>query len=430
MKGTWSSSWVGRRAAVGASMLAAASMMVAVIGAAMDGTAGAAASKTPIKVGIIATLTGNAAPNATQEVDGWRLGIKKFGSEVDGHKIETYVEDSNSTPSAGLTKAKYLINTVKADVLEGPIVSSVTSAVELYAGPLHIPFNQLTLCAITQLAENGEFHNGLSSTWVCNTGSIVAAEYMYKDLGYHHVTLMGMNYSFGWEALGGFIQEFTHLGGKIDKLIWNPLATADMTPYVAQIPANTQAVYVLEGGNDAPLLAKAYEGLGLHNRIPLFGATVFYDYSVLGAEPRTAVMGGEMIAQYCDGVKNAANDSFTSAYFAAYHTYPGYYGESGYVDAELLVAAMKKLHGVATDHKAVASALVSTSIKAPRGPVSLDKKVLGPVQNQYLCKVETVNGKLEDVPIRTFANVKPWGPLSYDSWLKAFTSDSTSPPSP
>lgn len=390
---------------------------------------GKGSSKAPIKVGLITTLTGIAAPDGPQLVHGWDLALKKFGSKIDGHKIKTYVEDSASTPTVALSKAKYLAESEHVNLLETPILAPTQAAVESYAGPLHIPVDEEAICSITQLLVARNYHNAFTSTWVCNTDSIVAAKYMYKDLGYRHVTVMGMNYAFGWESVGGFIQEFKRLGGKIDAAIWNPLNAKDMTPYVAQIPSTTQAVYAEEAGSFSPLLTQAYAGLGLYKKIPLFGNTTVYDYSVLPAEARTQVLGGEMFAQYCDGVKNPLNDSFTRAYFDAYHTYPGYYGEAGYVEAELLVAAMKKLHGVATNQQAVTKALMSIPITAPRGPVTLTKKVLGPVQNQYLCKVETVKGHLEDVAIKTFRNVKPWGPLPYTSWFNAFKTDSTSAPS-
>ena len=46
-------------------------------------------------------------------------------------------------------------------------------------------------------------------------------------------------------------------------------------------------------------------------------------------------------------------------------------------------------------------------------------------QDIYICKVESVHGTLEDVPIKTYPDVEPWGTLPYRTWLQEFTADST-----
>jgi branched-chain amino acid transport system substrate-binding protein len=137
-----------------------------------------------------------------------------------------------------------------------------------------------------------------------------------------------------------------------------------------------------------------------------------------------------MAAQYCDGINNPANKTFVNAFVAAYHTRPGYYAEVDYVHAELLINALKKLGGDASNPTAVANALKTTPITAPRGPVSLNAKVLGPTQNVYICKVENVGGTLENVPVKTYPAVPPWGTLPYATWLQTFNTDSTGQASP
>ena len=96
--------------------------------------------------------------------------------------------------------------------------------------------------------------------------------------------------------------------------------------------------------------------------------------------------------------------------------------------AELVVAALKRLHGDATNPTAVITAMKTTPIAAPRGPVTLNTTVDAPTQNIYVCKVENVNGTLEDVPIKTYPNVLPWGTLPYKVWQAEYATDSTGAP--
>jgi hypothetical protein len=67
-------------------------------------------------------------------------------------------------------------------------------------------------------------------------------------------------------------------------------------------------------------------------------------------------------------------------------------------------------------------------ITAPRGPVSFDHSTWSPVQNEYICKVESVHGTMRNVPIRTFSAVPPWGTLSKAAWLPIFAKTAVSPP--
>ena len=91
--------------------------------------------------------------------------------------------------------------------------------------------------------------------------------------------------------------------------------------------------------------------------------------------------------------------------------------------------ALKRLHGDASNPQATIAAMEGTPITAPRGPVTLNKTVDAPAQNVYVCKVENVNGTLENVPIKTYANLPPWGTLPYAVWQAEYAKDSTGAPS-
>jgi Periplasmic binding protein len=167
----------------------------------------------------------------------------------------------------------------------------------------------------------------------------MAADYLYTDLGYRHVMVLANDYAFGWLSAGGFIKQFTLLGGKIDKVLWPPLTAADYSPYVSAIPKNTQAVYAETVGSGSIAFTKAYAQFGLRGKIPLYGVTNVFDYSVLPGEVSSDVLGDQMAAQYCDGINTPANVKFTTLFDQTYHTRPGYYAEAAYVHAELAVAA-------------------------------------------------------------------------------------------
>lgn len=406
-------------------LVAAVALALAACGSAGPGPAGAGGG--PIAIGYELPLTGTAAVSGKQEQEGWDLGLKVSGSSVDGHRIVTYFDDTGGDPAVALSDARSLVEQKHIQIMEGPLLANEIAAVAPYLGAQRVPLDNLTICAGSQLSFDKEYGNALSSGWVCNTPDIMAADYLYRDLGYRHVTVLANDYAFGWLSAGGFIKQFTLLGGRVDKLLWPPLTATDYGPYVSAIPKTTQAVFAETVGSGSVDFTKAYAQYGLRGKIPLFGNTTVFDYSVLPGEDPSAILGDEMSAQYCDGIANPANAKFTSLFEQAYHTRPGYYAEAAYVHAELAVAALRRLHGTGSP-AAIARALKSTPISAPRGPVKLSPLVDGPVQNSYICKVEDVHGTLEDVPVRTYAAVPPWGTLPYRTWVQEFTRDSVGQP--
>jgi branched-chain amino acid transport system substrate-binding protein len=408
-------------------VLAASSLALAACSSSSSPGTSASASS-PINVGYEVPLTGTAAAPAKQEEEGWNLGLKVFGSTVDGHKIVTTFEDTQGNPVIALSDAHSLVQQKHIQIMEGPLLASEDAAVAPYLGALHIPTDNLAICGQTQIVMDAKYGNAFSSGWGCNQPDIAAADYLYS-LGLRHVTVVANDYAFGWLSGGGFMTQFTRLGGHIDKALWPPLTTVDFSPYVTAIPKTTQAVFAEVVGAGAVDFTKAYAQFGLRPKIPLYGNTLLYDQSVLPTEVPADVLGNEGISQYCDELPTPANNTFVTAFKKAYGARPGYYAEAAYVHAELVVDALKTLHGDASNPQATIKAMESTPITAPRGPVTLNKKVDAPNQNVYICKVENVNGTLENVPVKTYANLPPWGTLPYAVWQAEYAKDSTGAPS-
>jgi branched-chain amino acid transport system substrate-binding protein len=185
---------------------------------------------------------------------------------------------------------------------------------------------------------------------------------------------------------------------------------------------------VVLSGSQAANFVNSYASFGLKKKIPLMGITTLTDQAALPAENAPAALGTYTDSQYCDGNPTAVNQQFANAYHAAYGVYPSYYSEAGYTKAQILIAALKSLHGNVTGEKALSSAMRAVTITAPRGPVSLDHATWSPVQNEYICKVENVGGTMRNVPILTVRSVPPWGTLSQSAWEPLFAKTAVSPP--
>ena len=387
-----------------------------------------ASSHAPVKVGYLLPLTGIFTKNGTSEQDGFKLGLKHFGTSVDGHPIQVTYANDQGDPSVSLSDARRLVTSDHVQVMEGPLISSAIAVVAPYVLGQGIPEDDLYLASPQQSQAYTRYGTGFTSGWDGFAPSTVGARWAYDTMHWRHVTTVGLGISFGWQGVGGFAAQFTKLGGKIDKMIWVPSNSVDMSSYVSAIPTSTQAVWVVLSGSQAANFVNSYASFGLKKKIPLMGITTLTDQAALPAENASAALGTYTDSQYCDGNPTAVNQQFANAYHAAYGVYPSYYSEAGYTKAQILIAALKSLHGNVTSEKALSSAMRAVTITAPRGPVSLNHATWSPVQNEYICKVESVGGAMRNVPILTVRSVPPWGTLSQSAWEPLFAKTAVSPP--
>ena len=418
-------SWLARLA------LASCAVLLAACGSSggSGNSTGSSGSHTPIKVGYLLPLTGVFTKNGLSEQDGFKLGLQHFGTSVDGHPIQVTYDNDQGEPAVSLSDARQLVTADHVQAIEGPLLSSAIAVVAPYVLGQGIPEDDLYLASPQQAAAYTKYGTGFTSGWDGFAPTTEGGRWAYDTMHWRQVTTVGLGISFGWQGVAGFAAQFTKLGGRIDKEIWVPSNTVDMSSYVSAIPASTQAVFVVLSGSQAASFVNDYASFGLKKKIPLMGITTLTDQAALPAENTAAALGVYTDAQYCDGNPSAVNQAFANSYHAAYGVYPSYYSEAGYTKAQILVAAVKSLHGVVSSEKALSAAMRAVHITAPRGPVSFDHSTWSPVQNEYICKVESVHGTLRNVPIRTFPAVPPWGTLTRAEWEPIFAKTAVSPPS-
>lgn len=408
---------------------ACAAFLLAACGSGSGGSSGTGISPgSPIKVGYLLPLTGTVAANGLDEERGFNLGLQQFGKVVDGHPVQVTYLDTQSSPSVALSDARELVSQDHVQVVEGPLLANQTEVVSPYVMSNKIPEDDLYLASPTQMNDYASYGLGLTSGWTGAQVATVGAKWAYDTMRWRHVVVIADDYAFGWELGGEFAAEFKNLGGGIDKTIWIPLNAVDVASYLSEIPRNTQAVYIELIGTQASNFLTDYQSYGLAGKVPLLASTTATDQSALPAVKPPTGVGTDTVAQYCDDNPSQANQTFANAYYKAYGVYPAYPSEAGYTKAEILLSALRSLHGDATNGSALAKAMKSVSISTPRGPVAISGTTHSPIQDVYICKVENVGGTLRNVPVTTYPSIPPWGYLSQSAWMSDFKTESTGEP--
>jgi branched-chain amino acid transport system substrate-binding protein len=84
---------------------------------------------------------------------------------------------------------------------------------------------------------------------------------------------------------------------------------------------------------------------------------------------------------------------------------PTFHSIAGYDAMHLVYEALKKTGGD-TNGDALMAAMKGMKWESPRGPISIDPETRDIVQNEYIRKVEKVNGEMYNVEFATVEAVK------------------------
>lgn len=368
----------------------------------------------PIKIGLILPLSGGYAQNGRDILNGFQLYLEQIVYQAAGRQIQLLIEDSEAIPAVALTKTRKLVEKDQVHMMAGPLLTSTGYALAAYINSKQIPM-------LYPVASGDDLTQRQRSRWIIRTGWTASqpnhafGEYAYQVLKFRRVATIALDYAFGWESVGGFQKTFTASGGKITQKIWCPVTVQDFAPYLVQISRNVDAVYALVLGRAALQFVKQYEEFGLKKRVPLIGSGTTTDEHVLPFMGNEA-LGVITILHYSAALENPANRDFVNAYRSRNHKLPSYYSESMYTGGKWIVKAIEAVHGNVEDSAAFLDALRKVKLTdLPRGPMELDAYG-NPVQNQYVRRVERVNGELQNTVIYTYPNVSQfwkYNPVEY-----------------
>jgi branched-chain amino acid transport system substrate-binding protein len=375
-----------------------------------------AQQKGPVKVGLLIPQTGPLAANGKDMQNGFMLFLEQHKNRLGGREVSLVVEDDAGVPATGLTKTRSLVESQGINVLVGPLSAAVGYAVAPYLTEKKFP-TLFPIVSSEDLTQRKRSHYIVRTGWSSAQPSHPFGKYAFDTLHYKRIAMIGYDFAFGWEVAAGFHRTFEEAGGQIVQKLWAPLGTADYGPYLAQLRRDVDAVYAIFSGADALRFMKQYADAGLKGRIPLIGGGTFTDEHVLRSMGDEA-LGVVTALHYSSALDTPANKKFTQAYEAKYGQMPSYYAEGAYVSGLALASAMEATRGDVEDVEKLLEALRKVDLSdTPRGPVKLDAYG-NPVENEYVRKVERVNGRLQNTVIQTFPAVSQFWTYKPEEFLK------------
>jgi branched-chain amino acid transport system substrate-binding protein len=392
-------------------------VIVLVAGVVLSASAPASAQKGPVKIGFVVPLSGPLAANGKDTVNGLQMFLDENQSRLGGREVKLILEDDEGKPATGLTKARSLVESQGVHLLIGSISAAVGYALSPYIEAKKIP-SLYPIVAADDLTQRKRNPYIVRTGWTSSQPSHPFGKWVYDNLRYKKIAVIGYDFAYGWEVVSGFQRTYEEAGGQVVQKLWPPLGNADFAPYITQLRRDADAVFAIFSGADALRFTKQFADAGLKDKLPIVAGGTVTDEHVLRS------MGDEVLGivsalHYSAALQTPANKKFAAAYEARFKQVPSYYSEGAYVAGSALKAALDATGGDIENVDTFLTALRRVDLAdAPRGPVKLDD-FGNPIQNVYVRKVEKVNGRLQNTVIHTFPSVSQFWTYKPDEFLKA-----------
>ncbi|HET8597933.1 MAG TPA: ABC transporter substrate-binding protein [Castellaniella sp.] len=369
--------------------------------------AGSAQAK-DLKIGLVLSMSGPFADYGRQIQNGIHLYMAEHGDTVAGRKIQLIVKDDTGiAPAIAKRQAQELLTKDKVDILAGFDLTPNAFSVAPLATEAKVPMVVMN-AATSSITEKSPYITRVSMTLPQSSWAI--AQWAYKN-GIHSAYVMVADYGPGHDAQEQFKKTFTGLGGKILGEVRTPVNTADYSPFLQRVKdAKPDALFFfVPPGSSMVALAKNFRELGLDKLgIKEMGPGDMTDENSLPALG-DAALGMITAFHYSAAHDSPENKAFVAAYAKAYPgDHPNFMSVGGYDGMQLIYKALEKTGGDAGGD-AFMAAVKGMKWESPRGPVEIDAQTRDIVQNEYIRKLERVNGELQNVEFDTFKAVKDPG---------------------
>lgn len=349
-----------------------------------------------IKVGVLASLTGALETYGKQTVQGFELGLEyatEGTMEVNGHKIEFVVEDTETKPEVAIQKATKLLEDDKVDFLVGSSSSGDTLAVL----PLAEEYEKVMLVepAVADSITGADWNKYIFRTARNSSQDAVAGAAAIAGEGVKIATL-APDYSFGHDGVAAFKEAALDLGAEIVLEEYADPAATDFTSNIQKIlDAKPDYLFVVWAGANSPWnqisdMKVQERGIKISTGAP--------DIAALYTMEQLIGMEGFSV-YYHTLPDNPVNDWLVEKHKEKFNgEVPDLFTPGGMSAAIAIVEALKKTEGD-TDADLIIDTMEGMSFDTPKGQMTFRAEDHQALQTLYAVRLEKVDGFDYPVPV-------------------------------
>jgi branched-chain amino acid transport system substrate-binding protein len=363
--------------------------------------ASGAAAQDVVKIGLVQSMTGPFNTVGKAAVNGARLYIQQHGDTVAGKKIQLIVKDDASMPDVAKRIAQELIVRDKVSILGGGITPS-----SLTIAPLSTQGKIPTVVMVSGASVTVDRSPYMVRTsFTLGQSSAIMADWAMRNGAKKIVTIVN-DWAPGLESETTFKEAAIKGGAQIVESMRVPLANPDFAPFLQRArDLAPDTLFVFFPGNQAGIFAKQFLERGMDKSgIRIIGPGDLTDDDELPGMT-DAMLGIVTAHHYSAQHESPTNKTYVAAFEKAYGKRPNFISVGGYDGMHLIYEALKKTQGK-TDGDAILAAMRGMEWESPRGPISIDPQTRDVVHNEYIRRVEKVNGQLYNVEVAAFEAVK------------------------
>jgi branched-chain amino acid transport system substrate-binding protein len=360
-----------------------------------------ATAQEPLKVGIIHSLTGGFNTVGKATVNGARLYIQQHGDIVAGRRIVLIVKDDGTSPRTAMRLAQELIVNDKVEII-GAGITPTALAIAPLVTEAKIPTVVMASGASVTVDRSPYM---VRTTFTLGQSSSVIADWAVQNGAKRIVTIVS-DWPPGLESEGAFTERVLKGGARVVESMRVPQSNPDFAPFLDRArDLNPDTLFVYFPGPLAGVFAEQFVERGMdRSGIRLIGPGDITDDDELPG--MTDAMLGVVTAHHYSALHDSdLNRSFVKDFEAAYGKPPNFVAVGGYDGMHLIYEALKKTGG-RTGGDVMLAAMKGMAWESPRGPMSIDPETRDVVHDEYIRRVERVNGQLYNVELSKVEAVK------------------------
>ncbi len=364
-------------------------------------SASVATAQEPLKIGLIQSLTGPFNTVGKAAVNGARLYIQQHGDTVAGRKIVLVIKDDGTSPEAAKRLAQELIVNDKVEII-GAGITPVALTIAPLVTEAKIPTVVMVSGASVTVDRSPYM---VRTSFTLGQSSSVIADWAVQNGAKKIVTIVN-DWAPGLESEAAFKDRVSKGGAQILESMRVPLANPDFAPFLQRArDLSPDTLFAYFPGNQSGIFAKQFAERGMDKSgIRLIGPGDLSDDDELPG--MTDAMLGIVTALHYSALHDSdLNKAYVKDFEAAYGKRPNFVSLGGYDGMHLIYEALKKTGGK-TGGDAMLAAMKGMAWESPRGPMSIDPETRDVVHDEYIRKVERVNGQLYNVELSRVEAVK------------------------
>ena len=349
----------------------------------------------PIKIGVLASLTGALESYGKQTTRGFELGLEYATDgtmEVAGREIQFIFEDTETKAEVAVQKATKLLEDDGVDFLVGSSSSGDTLAVV----PLAEEYKKIFVVepAVADSITGSEYNQYIFRTGRNSSQDAVAGAAAIAKEGVTIATL-APDYSFGHDGVAAFKEAAEKLGATVIHEEYADQAATDFTSNIQKIiDQKPDYLYVIWAGANTPW--NQISDMKVQEK----GIKISTGVADIATLPTLAPLVGMQgfTVYYHELPDNEVNDWLVKEHKERYGEAPDLFTPGGMSAAIAIVEALKKTEGV-TDTDLLIETMEGMSFESPKGKMTFRPEDHQALQSLYAVTLEEKEGFDYPIPV-------------------------------